>query len=501
MKKRVSLRWKLILLSWSLAFGTALVFIVLLHLRSQVQLLDQLEKTLQSKCDEVIAVLESAALYPAIDEFLALETNYRWSPRIYFYQISDAQGRILARSENLGDAELPIPEAWEAGELGTPMIRFGTQPDPIAADGRIRLRSERVELAKAGRDPATIVIQTAGSLASLESSVGRTLRDALLVAACSLAAIFFLLWFVTTRALGPVAVMTRKASEITATNLRERLPLTGKGDELDELANVLNDMIDRLGESLRQIEQFSSGAAHQLRTPLTRMRGELDLILRSDVSEPLRDELERIHEELDGLSRLCAQHLVLSRLHDQASATTVLDEQIDLEELVSELLEQMAPMAKERRVELRRGTTSPARVRGSRALLAQALFNLLSNAIEYTHDGEPVTVSVEVNGDSAWLSVEDHGPGIPPEARENVFQPFYRVPPSPGDGAHDGTGMGLAIVRGIARAHGGRIELDEASNAGSIFRLVLPRLSRQPEAADVTPPFPRDTSSSDLPSA
>jgi two-component system OmpR family sensor kinase len=498
MKKRVSLRWKLILLSWSLAFGTALVFIVLLHLRSQVQLLDQLEKTLQSKCDEVIAVLESAALYPAIDEFLALETNYRWSPRIYFYQISDAQGRILARSENLGDAELPIPEAWEAGELGTPMIRFGTQPDPIAADGRIRLRSERVELAKAGRDPATIVIQTAGSLASLESSVGRTLRDALLVAACSLAAIFFLLWFVTTRALGPVAVMTRKASEITATNLCERLPLTGKGDELDELARVLNDMIDRLGESLQQIEQFSSGAAHQLRTPLTRMRGELDLILRSDVSEPLKNQLESIHEELERMSRLCAQLLLLSRLHDQVSAITVWDEQIDLEEVVSELLEQMTPMANEHRVELRRGATSTVRVRGSRALLVQALFNLLSNAIEYTHDEQPVTVSIGTNGDAAWLSVEDRGPGIPPEAQDNIFQPFYRVSPSSGDATENGTGMGLAIVKGIARAHGGRVELIEAPSGGSIFRLFLPRSPHHLKTTTVAPASPRESGSDSL---
>lgn len=476
MKKRLSLRWKLILLSWFLAFGTGLVLTILLHLRSQAHLLDQLEKTLASKCDEVISVLKSDYLHPAIDEFLVVETNYRGSPQKYFYQIIDAQGRILARSENLGDALLPIPQAWESGELESSPVRFVTEQNPTAADDQIRLRSERVVLAIAGQDPATILIQTAASLGPLGTAVRQTLHDTFVAEAAGLAAIFFLLWFVTTRSLGPVAVMTRKASEITATNLNERLPLTGKGDELDELATVLNDMIDRLAESLRQIEQFSSGAAHQLRTPLTRMRGELDLLLRSDVPGPLKEQLESIHEELEGLSRLCAQLLLLSRLHDQASATTALDEQIDLEEVVSDLLEQMAPMAKEHRVELRCGATSKVQVRGSRSLLVQALFNLLNNAIEYTKNGGPVTVSIGENGDAAWISVEDCGPGIPPEARENVFQPFYRIPPAPGDGSHDGTGMGLAIVRGIARAHGGRVQLTDAPRGGTIFRLILPQV-------------------------
>ena len=485
MSKRISLRWKLILLSWFLALGTSLLLTTLLHQRSEHQLLEQLEKTLTSKCDEVISVLESTELHTVLEEFLDIETRYRWSPHIYFYQISNIQGDILAQSQNLAGAALPIPEGWETWDAGTAGILLRTESDPVTAAGRIRLRSERVTLELAGRESTTLLIQTAASLEPLNAAVSKTLREALLGDAVGLGAIFFLLWYVTTRALRPVELMTRKASEITATNLNERLPVTGNGDELDRLAEVLNDMISRLGESLRQIEQFSSGAAHQLRTPLTRMRGELDLLLRNGASAPLKDQLEKVREELEGLSRLCSQLLLLSRLHDQASATTVFKEQVALEEIVAELFEQMAPLAEQRGVRLRRGQSSAVRVRGSRALLVQALFNLLSNAIDYTDGEGTVTVSIEVNADEIRLAVEDQGPGIPLESRDNVFQPFYRVPRPPGRTRHDGTGMGLAIVRGIARAHGGRVEFREAPAGGSIFSLVLPRSSLQGRTTSV----------------
>lgn len=471
---RISLRWKLILLSWSLAFGTALALGVPLYVRSERQLLQQLEKTLETKCDEVITLLESAPAHPALDDFFVIETRFRFSPYTYFYQIRDAQGRTLARSQTLGNGELPIPEAWKGRDLGNEM-HVRTEPHPISLGGeRIRLRSESVKVAVAGGEPATIVIQTAVSLGPFEATARRTLRDAIVVAACGLGPVFFLLWFVTTRSLRPVSEMTRKASQITATNLSERLPLAGRADELDELARVLNDMLDRLGASLRQMEQFSSGAAHQLRTPLTRIRGELDLILRTDVADPPRSQLERIQEELERLTRLCGRLLLLGRLDQQAGDANLFNDRVDLEEVVLELLDQMAPLAQDRGVGLRSGAMWTVRIRGSRPLLVEALLNLLDNAIRSTPDGGSVAVSINANGNAVRLSVEDSGPGVPPEERERIFQPFYRIQRTSAGEADDGSGLGLAIVRGIAQAHGGHVELVEAPRGGSVFSLVLP---------------------------
>lgn len=467
----LSLRWRLVLFSWSLALATAIVFTVLFQIRTQRQVLQQLEKTLRTRVDEVVLVLESGASYPTLDEFLVIETK---NAETYFYDIRDVQGRVLARSKNLRGLGLPLPDDWRAGDdVAASSIRTVPHPISPAAD-RIRLLSERVRLSAAGRGPSTVVIQTGVSLAPFEATIRQTLRDALVIAIGALAGVFFLLWFVTNRALEPVAAMTRKASQITATNLRERLPRAGRGDELDELARVVNEMLDRLGGSLRQMEQFSSDAAHQLRTPLTRIRGELDLVLRNAQSGGLRSELERVREELVGMSRLCARLLLLARLDRQAGITDLFEERVDVWEVVSDVLEQVSPLAQDRGVVLQRQATSPARVRGSRPLLVEALLNLLDNAIRCTPQGGLVAVSTRANGE-VQLCVEDTGPGIPPEERERVFQRFYRLPRSAAGASDGGTGLGLAIVMGIAQAHGGRVELGDAPAGGALFRLVLPR--------------------------
>jgi two-component system, OmpR family, sensor kinase len=468
--KTRTLRWRLILFSWSLAFGTALLLTVLLHARTRRQLLQQLERNLESRFAEVVIVLQSGQSYPTLQEFLHIETT---NAPTYFYDIRDAQGRSVAISENLGGFELPQP-AWRPEEDAA-AVEFRTVANPVSPrTDRIRLRSQRVRITPPGRDPATVVVQTAVTLGAFEHTMRGTLREALLIAAGGLVGVFFLLWFVTTRALQPVAAITRKASQITATNVRERLPQAGRGDELDELARVLNDMLDRLGGSLRQMEQFSSDAAHQLRTPLTRIRGELDLVLRCDVPGPSRSQLERVQEEIEGMSRLCGRLLLLARLDQQAGNAGVCDERVDLGEMVSEVLEQMTPLAQDRGVGLRRDATAAAIVRGSRPLLVEALLNLLDNAIRITPSGGSVAITLSADGE-VQLSVEDSGPGIPPAERERVFQRFYRLPRASPEATDDGYGLGLAIVAGIAKAHGGRVELVEALEGGSVFRLVLPR--------------------------
>jgi signal transduction histidine kinase len=221
------------------------------------------------------------------------------------------------------------------------------------------------------------------------------------------------------------------------------------------------------------MEQFASGAAHQLRTPLTRIRGELDLILLGELPDATRGQVQRIQEDLERLSRLCSRLLMLARLDQQSADTTLLNDWVDLQEVVSELLEQTTPLARDRGVDLECHAPPQVRVRGSRPLLVQALLNLLVNGIRYTPRGGSVAVSIDAAGDAVRVTVRDSGPGIPPEERERVFQPFYRLQPA-AEADEDGSGLGLAIVKGIARAHGGRVELKEAPGGGSIFQVVLP---------------------------
>jgi len=474
-RRRISLRRRLILLSWSLAVVTAVLVSALLHHRAHRQLLAQVEKALETKCDEIITLLRAGAPHPSLQDFLQIETSYRYTPYTYFYLIRDGWGRVVARSVNLEDHELPLPSSWGPSDHGTATF-FSTESHPVHLGfERVLVRTERIEIPDPGAGSTEFLIQVAVTLAPLETTMRANLRDTLVVTAVALLLVLFLLWFAATRALRPVTAMTRKASQITATNPRERLPLAGRDDELDELATVLNDMLDRLGASLRQMEQFSSNAAHQVRTPLTRIRGELDLVMASGgIADPQRSQLEGVQGELERLSRVCGRLLLLARLDQQTRDESLFVDRVDLEEVVEELLEQMCPVARDRGVQLRHGSSSPLCVRGSRPLLVEAMLNLLDNAIRFTPANGAVVVRVEARGSRACLSVEDGGPGIPAAERDSVFLPFHRREPA---GARDdGSGLGLAIVRGIARAHGGRVDVEEASGGGSVFRLELPAL-------------------------
>lgn len=233
-------------------------------------------------------------------------------------------------------------------------------------------------------------------------------------------------------------------------------------------------MPDRLDQTLLP-EEFSTQVAQALRTSQTRIRGELDLILRNEVPDPPRRQLESIRDELERLSRLCRRVFLLLRLEGQVRDGCLPDERVDLSEVVSELVEQMTPFARDRGVGIRTGDMASAPVRGSRPLLVEAVFILLERATRSTPEGGLVTVSTDASVDGAQVLVEDDAPAVAPAERERIFQPFHKIPGSP-PGAESGTGLGLAIVKGVARAHGGRVELLDAPRGGNLFRLKLPAL-------------------------
>jgi two-component system OmpR family sensor kinase len=472
MTRTLSIRWRLILSTFAAVLGITGGLVVLFSVRTYQHLAGELEHHLVTRCDEVLTVLSHDPSPHTLETLFDIETSYRFSPYSYFYQVLDLNGRTVAKSANLRDATLPLP-ARPPGEAGERVvIEDAAYPLAEAPGERIRIRTEYSPAA--GSDGTHLLVQVAVSLRPLETAVRNYLVYAIAFAAFGLGAVFFLLWFVTTRSLRPVVRMTKRASRISASRLDERLPLRHTGDELDQLAAVLNDMLERLQRSLQQMEQFTSDAAHQLRTPLTRMRGELDLIIREGVPARLEERLEQVQDELGNLSRACGRLLLLARLDQEAQGDGPFSEQLDLREVVDELLEQMAPFANEKAVELARGSVSPVDVRGSRPLLVEALLNLLDNAIRFAGAGGRVEVSLVPNGGNATVAVQDSGPGVPPGEHERIFRRFYRVAPARDD---DGMGLGLSIVRAIARAHGGTIEVVSAPSAGACFRLTLPTRS------------------------
>lgn len=279
-------------------------------------------------------------------------------------------------------------------------------------------------------------------------------------------------WMLARRALLPVDRMVKAANRISAERLAERLVETGTGDELDKLARTLNQMLERLDTAFSQVRRFAANASHELQTPLTIMKGELEVALRSQrTPEEYQACLRSSLEEIDRINQLVDGLLFLART--EAGALRV-DRQTDLAQLAEETCLRLKGLADSRSVELSMGPMEPVFVLGDREHLGRLLFNLVENGIKYTEPGGRVELSVQANGQWSSLEVSDTGIGITEEDRERIFQPFHRLPEAL---SQKGVGLGLSIAQSIAVAHGSTIQVASEPGRGSTFKIRLPLAS------------------------
>jgi two-component system OmpR family sensor kinase len=268
-------------------------------------------------------------------------------------------------------------------------------------------------------------------------------------------------FLISGRVLAPVRELTETARAISESDLTRRIEVQGD-DELAELATTFNQMLDRLEAAFTSQRQFMSDAGHELRTPITIIRGHLELM--GDDPEERRETLELVTDELDRMGRMVNELLLLARAQRPDFLRI---EDLSLKELRSDVLaksEALAPRAWQAAGE------GEGTVRGDRQRLTQALINLAANATHHTGDGDRIEVGAERFEGEARLWVADSGPGIRPEDQERIFDRFYRADKSRADGA----GLGLAIVKAVAEAHGGNVELFSRPGKGSRFTVVLP---------------------------
>lgn len=273
-------------------------------------------------------------------------------------------------------------------------------------------------------------------------------------------------------ALKPLDQIATTAERITSRNLNERVPVLATGDELEQLAISLNRMMARLEESFHHINRFSADAAHEIRTPLAIIRGELENAFRMpELAPELREILGSALEEAERLSRIIDQLLEMSRL--EAGEELIERSRFDFGEMTRTTVDQMHLLAEEKSLRLKFDALQPVEIEGDRMRLKQIVVNLVDNAIKYTAPGGSVTVSTFPANGRAVLEVSDTGIGIPAEALPQLFDRFYRV-----DKARSrqlgGTGLGLAIVKSICTACGGTVTVKSAEGSGAVFRVELP---------------------------
>ena len=382
---------------------------------------------------------------------------------VLFHEAEGHEGRVFYRSP--GSSDLPVPEPrakpripergrFETASAGTSLLRVYSEP--------YRARSGRRG-----------VIHVAEKLGDVVAPLA-TLRLALLLMA-PLAVLISAAggYWLAGRALAPVDHVTRLAREIEASSLGRRLPAPKVRDEIGRLVDTLNQMIARLEASFEAMKRFTADASHELRGPLARMRGAIDVTLaRSREADEYREVLRSVGEDVDHLRALVEDLLVLARA--DAGRIPLEKAAVRLDVVAAEVAEALSPTANEKDVRMVADCSAPVVVLGDERWLRQLAANLVDNAVKFTTSRGTVSIEVAGHGGVARLSVSDSGPGIPEEALGRIFERFYRADHARGYGAATGFGLGLAIAAWVAEAHGGRITAENRPGGGTRFSVSLP---------------------------
>ncbi|WEF34124.1 sensor histidine kinase [Pseudoduganella chitinolytica] len=366
-----------------------------------------------------------------------------------YVAVRDNAGRLLA-----GDADLPRGGA--AGQAVDAVVRG----EPVRLVGLRTGQGTTVTVAKALRQRGQAQAAIVRALVLLEAVA--TLVSAILI------------WYAVTRGLRPLrqlrAALRARAADDMAPLAMEDVPT-----ELEPVVRAVNGLLEQSAQNARARQDFLANMAHQLRTPLAGLQAQLDVLPRARPGGEDARALAMMRAATERMSRQVGQLLVLARAEPGQAGPRRL-EPVALDALLGETVQQFVEQAARKDIDLG-FELAPATVPGDRFQLRDLADNLIDNALRYTPVGGRVTVSCGMDGDAAVLAVEDNGPGIPPALRAAVFSRFVRL-----DEHSAGTGIGLAIVREIAAAHGARVDIETAAGgrgARFIVRFESPSLRQE----------------------
>ncbi len=373
-------------------------------------------------------------------------------------------GEVVASSANVAGLA-PVVDVAQAGDER--VLTLARLPHE---DSRFRVVVSPSVDAGARR-----VVLVAGTLDDIDDSVATLTRLLVVVVPIVVLALGLILWGLVGRTLHPVEAIRSEVAEIGGSELARRVPVPPGDDEVARLARTMNEMLDRVDDAAWRQRRFLADASHELRSPLTRMRTELEVDLAHPAGADLLATLRSVLEETVGLQRL-TEDLLLAARSDAGAAGPPRDEPVDLDDLVVRIARRLR--AGDRVSADLRGVGA-VQVRGDPDQLARAVGNLADNAAR--HARSTVAFSLAEADGVAVLTVADDGPGVPEVDRERIFERFARV-----DGARGvdtgGTGLGLAIAREIAERHGGTLALAadgaDAALGGATFVLTLPARRR-----------------------
>jgi two-component system, OmpR family, sensor histidine kinase TctE len=397
-----------------------------------------------------------------------------------YYQVLGPRGEVVD-----GDRDMPLPPADE----GNPQIGAVQFRNDTMRGSEIRVAYSHVDLRRsrpgkdAPKEPQLALVQVAETLDKRAHLANEIIKGVIMPQFIILPIALALVWFALSRGLSPLAELQQR---IRARRPDDLSPIDSHQvpEEISPLVRSLNDMLDRLSQTIQMQKRFIADAAHQMKTPLAGMRMQSELALRETSHEEIHRSLEQLSKSSESATRLVNQLLALARAENQTPEPKPLVP-LELSELARNVVQDWVQASFTHRIDL--GFEQPGypiMVTGNPIMLRELLNNLIDNALRYTpaHGSVTVRVRTDVLAEKAILEVEDTGPGIPPAERVHIFERFYRIL-----GTNvEGSGLGLAIVKEIAQQHDADIDIfnnprcHDPKLPGSLFRLSL-RMEQRPE--------------------
>lgn len=451
-------------ISWRIAIWHSILFMSILSLFSGLLYLtfsDSLTKEVDSMLAReggmIAYCIENGYASAEIKEHMnRLPVSAGVQKEELYWQIENAQGNVIAASQNLHGQRINDSDALQKIDEHTYVW------DPELNGVPLRAMSIRLQSKKQFTGEITVATYDRIRHFAIDQLWNIMIICNVGFAGISIAAG----WLISRKTLLPIHKIIAATQKITATNLHDRLPIEGPKDELQILAVTLNGMIDRLEVSFAQIQQFASDVSHELRTSLTILRGELDVALtRNRSAEEYKRVLHSVLEEVIYLSDMVEKFLYLSRKTSSRSNQIEL-KMIDFERLFQSVRNHLSSSMMKKQIELHVQMPRSINLLGDEDLLRRLFINLMENAIKYTPEDGTVGIKVERNERFIQIEVADNGIGIPEEHLPFIFQRFYRVDDSR-TRSQGGTGLGLALCKWTVEVHKGTIEVRSAPDRGT----------------------------------
>ena len=417
-----------------------------------------IDRVLRHQLDEGLQAI--AAYHHTVwpQSYATFQDGQKIGPCVFYLE---PQGRVVFRSVDAPPPVAPADPAFADALHADPVFTRADTPG-----GPLRVLLTRVQ----GESGKAHVIEVAAPLAPVEEALRTVLAIMAALGVAALGAALLVGRWLAGRAIAPIVDVTQAARALHPRDLTTRLAEPPRRDEIGELVAVFNQMLARLEQAWDAQQRFTADASHELRSPLTALRGELEVARRRPrAPEQYEAVLDSALEEIDRLERIMNDLLELAQGTDPV-ATGV--GPIDLARLVEEVVNRRRAEAEARGLQLSLRMEPGVRVVGVAPRLARAVDNLLANALRYTAEGH-VSVVVRAAGGHAVAEVTDTGPGIAADQLGRIFDRFHRADPSRAREA-GGVGLGLAIAREIVRVHGGEVSVASVLGQGSSFTVRLP---------------------------